>query len=151
MNSSNMKKLFLIVNLILCSALVYPQNGNYRCNSQRFTDDNNPSNNKEHNNSMIVTIDINDITGGYVIVSWPSEDFTYKWDIIKKLDTSVNTENKTVFTSYEARFNVANVQGTTRVVVVLIQDMKDESFHIAVNNPDAGTTNWYHNLIKIKN
>lgn len=144
-----MKKLFIIISLIFCSILIYSQNGTYRCNLQRFTDDNNPSNNKEHNNSMIVTIDINDVTGGYVIVSWPSENTTLKWDIIKKLDTKVDAEKKSVYTYYEARWNVGNVSGGPRIIASFIQDMQSDSFHIAFNALSSGTTNWYHYLTKI--
>ena len=100
---------------------------------------------------MIITIDINEITGGSVVISLPSESFTFRWDIIKKLDTKVDTENKTVYTSYEARFNVANGQASSRSVATFIQDMNTNSLHIAVNNPSTRTTNWYHNLIKITN
>ena len=146
-----MKKIFAFFNLVLLSTFLYSQNGTYRCNIQRFTDDNNPSNNKEHNNSMIVTIDINDVTGGYVIISWPSENSTLKWDIIKKLNTSVDTEKKTVYTYYEARWNVGNVSGDKRVIASFIQDMNNNTFHIAFNNVSVGTTNWYHNLTRITN
>ena len=145
-----MKKLIIIFFLFLFSAVILCQNGTYRCNVQRFTIDNDPSRDNEHNNSMIVTIDINDITGGYLLVSWPSENFTYKWGILGKIDTTVESETKTVYTQYDARFNLANVQGTKKVVVVLIQDLGKEHFHIAVTNPDLGTTNWYHNLTKVK-
>jgi len=144
-----MKRLLLILNLLLLSTLVYSQNGTYRCNAQRFEDDNNPSNNKSHSNAMIITIDINDYTGGFVLVSWPSENATYKWDILHKLDTTVDSEKKAAYTQYDARFSLANVQATKKSIVVIIQDMNDNSLHIAVNNPDIGTTNWYHNLTKI--
>lgn len=144
-----MKKSFFILYLILLSVLAYSQNGTYRCNAQRFEDSNNPSNNKSHSNEMIITVDINDYTGGFVLVSWPSENTSYKWDILRKIDTTVKSEAKGVYTQYEARFSVANVQSTVRSVVVLIQDMKDDSFHIAVDNPESGTTNWYHNLKKV--
>lgn len=144
-----MKKLIVVFFLTLISAVLLAQNGTYRCNSQRFEDENDPTKNRDHIESMIITIDINDITGGYILVSWPSENATYKWDIIKKLDTSVNTEIKTVFTYYEARFNLANVQANYRVVAIIIQDMKDNSLNIAFHNPAGVTTNWYNNLIKI--
>lgn len=146
-----MKKLILVFSLALFSTVLLCQNGTYRCNAQRFTDDNNSSNNKEHNNSMIVTIDINDVTGGYVIISWPSENGTLRWDIIKKLETTVDTEKKTVYTYYEARWNVGNVSGGPRVIAYFIQDMNNNTFHIAFNNVASGTTNWYHNLTKFTN
>lgn len=144
-----MKKAYVILSLVLFSPILLSQNGTYRCNTQRFENENDPSKNKEHNNSMIVTIDINDITGGYVIISWPSENTTLKWDIIKKLDTTVNTEKKTVYTYYEARWNVGNVSGGPKIIAYFIQDMNDNTFHIAFDNPSVGVTNWYHNLTKI--
>jgi len=119
-NTIEMKKSFFILYLILLSVLTYSQNGTYRCNAQRFEDSNNPSNNKSHSNEMIITVDINDYTGGFVLVSWPSENTSYKWDILRKINTTVKSEAKGVYTQYEARFNVANVQGTKKVIVVLI-------------------------------
>ncbi len=95
----------------------------------------------------IVTIDINDITGGYVLISWP--DIALKWDIIKKIDTSIDTENKTAFTYYEARFNLANVQANSGSIVTIVQDMKDSSLNIAIHNPSVENTTWYYKLNKI--
>ena len=143
-----MKKIIIGTIFLVLTISTLCQNGTYRCNIQRFEDENDSLNNKEHHNSMIIIIDINDYTGGSITVSWPNEDFTFKWDILKKLNTSVDSENKTVITYYEARFNIANGRSSKRSVAYIIQDLNDNSLHIAVNNPDAGTTNWYHNLTK---
>lgn len=134
-------------SLALISSVLLCQNGTYRCNSTRFEDKNDPTKNASRNNPCIVTIDINDITGGYVLISWP--DITLKWDIIKKLDTSIDTENKTAFTYYEARFNLANIQANSRSVVIIVQDMKDNSLNIAIHNPSVDNTTWYYKLNKI--
>jgi hypothetical protein len=144
-----MKKLILILQLALFSTVLLAQNGTYRCNSQRFQDKNNSSNNKDHTNAMIITVDVNDYTGGFVLISCPSLDVSYKYDILKKLGTKVNSETKSVYTFYEARFNVANVQAPITFVVGFIQDPNKNSFHITVDNTDGGIVTLYQNLTKI--
>ena len=100
---------------------------------------------------MVVTIEINDTTGGYIIISWPIENTTLKWDIIKKLDTTVDTRKKAVYTYYDARWNLANVSGGRRIIAYFIQDMNNYSFHIGFSAVDIGTTNWYLNLTRMTN
>ena len=143
-----MKKILLYLMVLLISNSIAAQNGTFKCNTQSFDDVNNPSRNAEHHNSMLVTVQIDDITGGFVLISWQGEA-QYKWDIIKKLDTRVKAEDKTVYTYYDSRFNVANVQTTVAWIVVLVQDMKNNTFHIAATNEAAGTTNWFHDLTKV--
>jgi hypothetical protein len=144
-----MKKLILVLQLALFSTILLSQNGTYRCNSQRFQDKNNPSNNTDHNNAMIITIDVIDYTGGFVLISCPSEEISYKYDILQKLGAKVNSENESVYTFYEARFNIANVQAPATFVVVFIQETGESSLDIAVENTDKGITTLYQNLTKI--
>lgn len=144
-----MKKLILVFQLALLSTILLSQNGTYRCNSQRFQDKNNPSRNNDHETAMIITVDVNDYTGGFVLISCPSEDISYKYDILKKLGTKVNSEHRSIFTFYEARFNLANVQAPVTFVVVFIQETGESSFDIAVENTDKEITTLYQNLTKI--
>lgn len=134
--------MFLLGNVLLA------QNGTYRCNSQRFTDANDPSVDKIHNNAMIVTIEINEYTGGSVLVTWVDDNTILKWVIIRKIETTIN-EQGTKFSNYDARFAFENVQASKQSIVSLIQDSQNNSLHVAVYNPDTKTTNWYHNLTKI--
>jgi hypothetical protein len=90
--------------MLLVTNNILAQNGTYRCNIQRFTDNNNPTRNKEHNNSAIITIEINKITGGSVIVNYLEDNTIYKWIILQKIDVEINDQG-TKFTSYEARFS----------------------------------------------
>jgi hypothetical protein len=144
-----MKKLILILPFIFLSTILLSQNGIYRCNSQRFQDKNNPSKNADHNNAMIITVNVNDYTGGFILVSCPSEDISYKYDILQKLDTKINNERNSIYNIYDGRFNVENVQAPTKMIVFLIQDKGKNSFDVAVNNPDSGTITLYQNLNKI--
>ena len=124
------------------------QNGTYRCNSTRFEDEKDPTRNKSRNNSFIITIEINDITGGSVLVTWLDDNTIYKWVVRSKLETTVN-EQGVIFTSYDARFSFENVQGDFQSIVILVQDPKNNSLHFAVFVPVAKTTTWYYNLTKV--
>jgi hypothetical protein len=146
----NMKKLIMVIQLALLSIVLLGQNGTYKCNSQRFTDQKNPSRNAEHYNAMIITIDINDYTGGFVLVNSPSEDVSYKWDILEKLESRTNSKTNSVYTFYDARFSAANVRATSKAVVILIKEIGTGALHLGVDNPEAGTTLLYQNLAKIQ-
>lgn len=132
--------LFVVCNVIPA------QNGTYRCNIQRFTNDNDPSKNKEHSNSVIVTIEINEVTGGSIIVNYLNDNTIYKWIILHKIDVTIN-EQGSKYVSYEARFSFENVQASKRTLAVIIQD--PNSIHLVLYNPESNTGNWYHNLTKI--
>jgi hypothetical protein len=141
-----MKNIFLLLGFLLLCNVLLAQNGTYRCNLQRFTDDNDPSKNKEHNNSVIVTIEINEITGGSIIVNYLNDNTIYKWIILNKIDVNINDQGSK-YTSYEARFSYENVQANKRTLAVIIQD--PNSLHLVFYNPEVNTGNWYHNLTKI--
>jgi hypothetical protein len=145
-----MKKLIIAIQLALLSTMILGQNGTYKCNSQRFRDQNDPSKNADHNNAMIITIDIHDFSGSFVLVTWPDQDISYRWDILGKLETRTNNETNFVYTFYDARFNVANAQATSQTLVVLAKGISSNIFDIIIENPEAGTTLLYHNLTKIQ-
>lgn len=143
-----MKNIFFLFGLFLICNVLLSQNGTYRCNIQRFTDENDPSRNKEHNNSMIITIEVNEITGGSILVTWLDDNTIYKWIVIRKFETYVN-EQGSVFNGYYARFSFENVEANKQSIVSIIQDPKTNSLHLAISDPDTKTTNWYHYLTKI--
>lgn len=144
-----MKRLVQCFIIILITNSAIAQNGIYKSDYQRFEDENNPSRNAVHNNTMLVTIQINEITGGFVLVSSQEGGDALKWDILKKIDTRVKAEDKVVFTYYDSRWNLSNIQTESVWVIVVVQDMKNNSLHIAATNLKAGTTNWFQNLTKI--
>ena len=132
-----MKNISISLGLILICNVLIAQNGIYRCNMQRFTDDNDPSRNKEYNYSVLVTIEINDITGVSIIVNYLNDNTIYKWIILNKIDVDINKGSK--FTTYEARFSYENVQAKKRTLAVIIQDA--DSLHLVLHNTEALTAN----------
>lgn len=144
-----MKKTLLLISFLCFSLSSFSQNGTYRCNSQRFTDDSNPTRNKQHSNEMIITINIGALETGTVVISWPAQDAIYQWDIKSKIGSELNRENQTYFTSYDARWNLDGVQTSGKINLVLIEDLSNKSMHIAISGEGKSTTNWYHNLIKM--
>ena len=142
-----MKYIFLLMSLFLFCNVILAQNGVYKCNTQKFSDANDPSKNAEHNNSMTITIEINDFTGGSVIITH-SDNFVIKYIILGKIQVTVN-ENGVKFTNYDARFNYENVQAQKQSIVSLVQDPRTNSFHLGVYNSGVETVTWYNDLTKI--
>ena len=143
-----MKKQIILIILNALLLCTYAQNGTYTCNYQRFTDDNNPEKNKEHRNSMIITINISQFGNGSVLISWPSEDGIYQWDILKKIDSQLI--DRVYYSNYEARMNLEGIQSSISWNLVFIEDLDNNVFNIAITPAEGATTNWYHYLKKIQ-
>lgn len=142
-----MKTYLFCICVSLLSNTLYSQNGVYKCNIQKFSDANDPSKNATHDNSMIIIIEINDITGGSVIVTY-SDDFIIKYIILSLRNVTIN-EKGVKFTNYYARFSFENVQAQQQFIVSIVQDPRTNSLHLGAYNPGGETTTWYNDLTKI--
>lgn len=144
-----MKKQLLIFILLIISKLVISQNGTYTCDLQKFTNLNDSTKNKTYYKTYIITIDINETLGGYVLIHETGTDLNLKWNVLSKEDFYFDSNENTMYIKYDARFVLLNVQGNRKLNVIIGEYLIDKTFFVQIYDPELKTTNGYYNFIKI--
>lgn len=154
MNKANK---FFILLLILFVASIYPAisqngtyNGTYKCTAQSYNDESNPSKDAIHNYLTYITIYLDDVLGGTILINYTDDNFIYQYNVIRKADFQFFREDNTLYIQYDAKFTLFNITALGFVDLILINDLKNNQLGLSITNKGSKTMNSYYNLVKLK-
>lgn len=129
---------------------LYSQNGIYKCEFQAYINKE-KFEHKTYSYNEIITVEVNDILGGEIVINNLTEDFIYKYEIIpntKRVDT--DKADRSITTSYKCKVKVNYALMDEELLIAVVEYMDNSKLDIWVYDYKHKSFNQYIDLIKAK-